>query len=96
MPDVQLAYSQLADALGEQKVSADLAVLESYSRDASPLPPRRPDIVVRPASIDDVVDVVRVANAFKIPVLPTGGRASIGGASIPARGGIVRDMSSMR
>lgn len=36
MPDVQYAYSQLADALGELKVSVDPTVLESYSRDASP------------------------------------------------------------
>lgn len=55
----------------------------------------RPQIVVEPADEREVVDVVRIANAGRIPLVPWGGGSGTQGACIPLEGGIVLDLRGM-
>ena len=49
-----------------------------------------------PSSTDEVVDIVKLANATKIPIVPSGGRASFYGTPKGLHGkGIVVDMTRM-
>jgi FAD/FMN-containing dehydrogenase len=87
-------YYDLAGIVGPSYTSDDDFTLETYSRDTSPLPPNKQGIVVRPANIDEVVDIVKLANTTKIPIVPSGGRASFYGTPKGLHGkGIVVDMT---
>ena len=90
--------SALVDALsnivGSKFVRDDINVRLAYSRDASPEPPRICDVVVRPASTEEVAEIVKIANRFKTPIIVRGGGANLVGMP-PGTGGILLDMTRM-
>lgn len=57
--------------------------------------PHLPDAVVFPESREEVVEVLRFANERGVPVVPYGVGSSLEGHTIPVRGGISLDFSSM-
>jgi glycolate oxidase len=62
-----------------------------YSYDSSFLPlseGNRPDLVVRPATTQEVAQVMAIASAGAIPVTPRGAASGRTGGSIPLRGGL--------
>jgi FAD/FMN-containing dehydrogenase len=67
------------------KPSSDLSVREAYEADASGLH-LVPDLVARPASIEEVVEIVRWAVAGRTPVTCAGAQTSTTGASITGSG----------
>ena len=73
--------------------STDLDVRKSYSADVSGLV-MVPDAVVRPASMQETVDVMRRASSERTPVTPAGGQTSTTGASICDKG-ILLSMRAM-
>lgn len=72
-------YNELAAIAGSKYVSDDDFVLFAYSRDTGPYPGKIQGIVARPASIEEVVEIVKLANRTNTPVVPSGGRAGIYG-----------------
>jgi hypothetical protein len=50
------------------------------------------DIVVTPRTLDEVIQVARMAVRHRIPVTPRGGGTANYGQSVPLKGGIVLDM----
>ncbi|MEM3565105.1 MAG: FAD-binding oxidoreductase [Candidatus Jordarchaeaceae archaeon] len=97
MAATEKAYRELEDVLGADYVSNQDFVRQAYSRNVDPaLPDRWPDIVVRPGSTEEVSHIVRVANKYKIPMVPRGGGADLVGGSKPiVEGGIVIDLTRM-
>ncbi|NWG01801.1 MAG: FAD-binding protein [Syntrophaceae bacterium] len=55
----------------------------------------RPDGVVWPETTEQVVEIVRFANEYKVPIVPRGAGTSLSGGVIPIKGGIVMDLSRM-
>jgi alkyldihydroxyacetonephosphate synthase len=81
-------------------VSTDAAVLAEASRDWWPLAmiwalddqvAARACAVARPASVDEVADVLRICNQARVPVTAAAGRSGVCGASVPLHGGVVLD-----
>jgi FAD/FMN-containing dehydrogenase len=66
-------------------ISSDKSVRETYEADASGLH-LLPDLVARPESIDDVMELVRRAASDRIPVTCAGAQTSTTGASITDTG----------
>src|SRR5215510_11471372 len=58
-------------------------------------PISRPDIAVSPTTPEQVAEIVRLANRFKIPVTPWGGGSGVQGAANADRGGIVLDLKKL-
>src|SRR4030042_1908013 len=90
-------HEQLASIVGAKYVSDDKAVLLTYTRDVSLFPPAKPQgAIVRPGSVEEVVELVRLANQTRTPLIPMGGKASICGVppGQPGRG-IIVDMRRM-
>jgi alkyldihydroxyacetonephosphate synthase len=94
----------LVTALGGDAVSTAPERLDAYVADtywpalhaaAAGAPIARPDVVVRPRSEEEVVDVVRIADAHRVPVVPWGGGSGTQGACLPIHGGIVLDMRAL-
>src|SRR5579862_2039399 len=69
--------------------------LDAAARDASSLPGHRPDVVVWPASTEEVAGIVRLAGARRVPLTARGAGSSLEGNPIPVAGGIVLDCSRM-
>ena len=66
-------YRSLADIVGEDRVSNNPEELFIYSRDSGAQPPRKVDFVVMPETVEEIQEIVRLANKEKIPITPLGG-----------------------
>ena len=66
-------------------VSSDRAIRQAYEADSSGLQ-LVPDLVARPETIDDVIDLVKKAGAERIPITSAGAQTSTTGASITDSG----------
>jgi len=90
-------YEELGSIVGAKYVTDDYATLLTYTRDVSVFPQGKPQgAVVRPGSTEEVVELVRLANQTRTPLIPMGGKASIAGVppGQPGRG-IIVDMRRM-
>ncbi|MDY6959043.1 MAG: FAD-binding oxidoreductase, partial [Halobacteriota archaeon] len=55
----------------------------------------RADAVARPESTQEVVEIVKVANEYGVPLIPRGAGTSLAGQLLPVKGGVVLDFSKM-
>ena len=85
---------KLIEIVGAGNFTDQLEELVPYSYDAS-MNVHRPDAAVWPESTEQVAEIVKFANAYKIPVVPRGAGTSLSGGVIPIRGGIIIDLSRM-
>jgi hypothetical protein len=80
-PEPDEIVEALTDVVGAEWVSNDAAVLVCYSKARSPAQPRlMPRCVVLPATTDQVVHIVQIANQHGIAVMPRGNGTSLAGA----------------
>ena len=54
-----------------------------------------PEVVVKPASTEEVSRILRLANAERIPVTPRGAGSGLSGGAVPIHGGILLAMERM-
>ena len=87
---------ELEAALGDGgRVSTGDSDRDLHAADISFHRPRRPDVVVYPASTGDVSRVLALADERRIPVTPFGAGSSLEGHVIPTQGGISLDLSRL-
>ncbi|MFP3880528.1 MAG: FAD-binding oxidoreductase [Dehalococcoidia bacterium] len=87
--------SRLAEIVGQDYVSNRPEDLYLYSRDPGAQKPRQADYVVMPRTVDEVQQIVRLANQDKVPLTPMGAGLTLSALTVPVRGGIVLDMKRM-
>ncbi|HUJ68959.1 MAG TPA: FAD-binding oxidoreductase, partial [Syntrophorhabdales bacterium] len=63
--------------------------LRAYSYDGTTSWMHEPDVVVFPTSTGEIAQIMKIANAEKVPVTPRGGGTNVSGGSVPIQGGIV-------
>ena len=91
---------------GPRRVSVRGVDLDTYARDMWPrlllgyrdgeeVQPR-PDVVVWPEHVREVIAVVKLARAHRIPIVPYGGGSGVCGGAVPVRGGITIDTKRMQ
>ncbi|MFX0132810.1 MAG: FAD-binding oxidoreductase [Candidatus Hodarchaeota archaeon] len=88
----------LVKIVGDKHVSDEEAVLIPYSRDQHwPfVVPKRPAVVVRPISTEEIQEILKFANNNKIPVVPLSRGVNVRGLCTPAKdGSILLDMRRM-
>jgi glycolate oxidase len=95
MAEEDQIYKSLLDIVGENFVSNRQEELYIYSRDSGASKPRRVDYVVMPKTVEEVQEIVKLANKEKIPIVPMGGGLTLSALVVPVRGGIVIDMKRM-
>jgi len=88
----QPAMDYLASVVGSEYVSVRVPDLDQHARDQSFHPASPPEIVVWPASAQEISVILAYAHAERIPVVPWGAGSSLEGNPIPVQGGIVLDM----
>ena len=87
--------NSLTGILGKEYVAYDAATLDIYSRDMTPHAPGLPDVVVMPETVKEIQEIIKLANKDKVPVVPHVAGSTLGGLTIPNKGGIVVDLKRM-
>ena len=95
MSKVKEIYNEIESVVGSDFITDKDFMKAAYSRNVDPaFPDRWADIIVRPETVEEVSDIVKIANKYKIPIVPRGGGADlVGGATI--EGGILMDLTRM-
>jgi len=87
--------SEARDELGRipgARLRENAEALRTFGRDRSHLQ-GRPAVVVAPSDTGCLVEVVRWARRFRVPLVARGGGTSLDGESVPRDGGAVVDLS---
>ena len=96
----EMIRSELAEVVGDAHVSTAEMDRLVYATDWFWLPqmwldrgeaPRKPDYIVRPGSAEEISAVLKIANAYRIPVIPWGGGSGSQGGALSVFGGIIVD-----
>ena len=92
---VKNAYKEIEDVLGSDFISDKDFMKAAYSRNVDPaFPDRWADIIVKPETTEEVSEIVKIANKYKIRMVPRGGGADLVGGSV-TEGGILIDLTRM-
>ena len=94
------ALARLESALGQENVYLDIPHRAVRAAVPSPFPvchweEHIPDIVVLPKTTEEVVEIMKVANDFKIPVVPRAGATGLCDGAVPLKKGILLDIKRM-
>lgn len=101
---MEMVRTELADIVGEEHVSTRASDKLVYATDWSWMPqmwldrgmqPPDPDFVVHPASAEEISGLLKVANRYRMPVVPWGGGSGTQGGAVPLYGGIVLDLKRL-
>ncbi|MBO6083922.1 MAG: FAD-binding oxidoreductase, partial [Candidatus Methanomethylophilaceae archaeon] len=90
----QKIISKIEQIVGKDGYTTDVAKLYTYGFDAS-IFHSTPEIVIQPRTTEQVSEIMKIANAELIPVVPRGAGTGLCGSAVPMKGGIVMDMSRM-
>lgn len=90
----QKIINQIEAVVGKDGYSVEPAVLYTYGFDAS-IFHKTPDMVVQPRTTEQVSEVMKIAYANRIPVVPRGAGTGLCGSAVPIKGGIVMAMQRM-
>lgn len=90
----------LMRVVGKENVLYEPYDLIPYSRDRYPLltHPKQgitPLAVVLPKTTEEVQKIVELANKYRIPLTPRGSGTNYAGSAVPAKGGLVLDLTKM-
>ena len=89
------AWLQALRVRFDERCSSAAAVCDQHGRDESPFPTTPPDAVVYCESTEDVAAVLRLADAYEVPVIPYGVGTSLEGHLLAVQGGVSVDLSRM-
>ncbi len=93
--DRQGLLAALRDLLGEDRVISAYEELVVYECDGLTINKAVPDVVVLPASTEEVQAVVRLANAHDAPFVARGAGTGLSGGALPLEGGVVLSLVQM-
>lgn len=77
------------DLIGADHVFSGAAIADEYAHDELGEAHRLPDVVLEPASTDEVSAILRHANERRLPVTPRGSGTGLCGGATPVCGGIL-------
>ena len=74
---------------GEQFVLLDEESLNHYAHDETEDLHFLPDVVIKPATSDEISQILKLCNEHRIPVTPRGAGTGLSGGALPHLGGVV-------
>jgi glycolate oxidase len=97
-PVTDEVVEELCQIVGRKHVVyGDEEKLESYAHDEVPDEryARMPEVVVKPATAEEIAAIMKLANRERIPVTPRGAGSGLSGGATPIHGGIVLSVERM-
>lgn len=92
--NIELTINEIK-SLKNNQLSTNRNILEQHSRGEDYFIPKLPDAVFYPKSNQDIIDVVKICNKNKTPIIPFGSGTSLEGHVLPINGGITIDLRKM-
>lgn len=83
------------DICGDQYVIEDVEKRKDYGHDETEDLNFLPDVVIKPATTDEVSALLKICNENKIPLTPSGARTGLSGGALPIYGGVNLSMERM-
>ncbi|MCD6386046.1 FAD-binding protein [Candidatus Sumerlaeota bacterium] len=90
----EIIVKELEHIAGSDNVFTAIEDKICYSYDAT-LFERLPGVIVRPASAEQIVRIMRLANECAVPVIPRGAGTGLSGGSVPLDNSIVVQMTGL-
>lgn len=87
---------RLIDISGKEYVICDPDNLKLYSKDYTENLSFNPEVIVKPNSTEEISLIMKLANEFKIPVVPRGGGTGLSGGALTIYGGICLSMENFK
>ncbi|MCP4625915.1 MAG: FAD-binding oxidoreductase [bacterium] len=89
---------EFSKILSKSQVTADREIRGSFAQDHSYARPLQPDLVVRPYTADEVINIVNLAREKKYPLVPvSSGSPHFRGDTVPSvNGAVIVDLSAMK
>jgi glycolate oxidase len=87
---------RLGEIVGRDAILTSPSDLLVYECDGFTIEKNKPDVVVFPTSTEQVVQVVKLCNEFKVPFLPRGAGTSLSGGCLPVGGGVMITLTRMK
>ena len=87
--------AELRRVVGARAVVDDAAALMTYEADGCVMDLHAPNLVVLPATTEQVADVVRLALRAGVPIVPRGAGTGLAGGATPMQGGVVISTTRM-
>jgi glycolate oxidase len=81
--------------VGEQFVFVDEENLHKYSHDETENLHYLPEVVIKPRSAEEISEIFKICNQYKIPVTPRGAGTGLSGGALPHLGGVLISMERM-
>src|SRR5262249_19286018 len=86
--------AELRQVVDPSYVQSAPSEIIAYSYDGT-FQQHRPDVVVSPASTEEVAAVVRIAERHGVPIVARGASSGLAGGTIPEYGGLVLNLARM-
>jgi glycolate oxidase len=77
------------EMVGGQYIFVDDDVLSHYAHDETEDLNFLPDVVIKPASAEEISAILKLCNQYKIPVTPRGAGTGLSGGALPHLGGVL-------
>lgn len=84
--------SKILEIVGTDNVFTEAEHLEKYARDETEDLVYYPEAVVKPNTSNQISELMRLCNTYKIPVTPRGAGTGLSGGALPVKGGLVISM----
>ena len=100
LKDLDTVISNLESIAGKENVLKEAHHRALRAASCSPFPLHTwsnhiPDVVVLPGSRDEIIEIMKLANKYHIPVVPRAAASGLADGAVPERGGIVLDIKRM-
>lgn len=80
--------NELTEIVGANFIFTDEETRKNYGHDETEDYNFPPHVVVKPGNAEEISNIVKLANQYKIPVIPIGGRTGLSGGALSIHGGI--------
>ncbi len=95
MSKIESIYKEIEQIVGSDFITNQDFMKAAYSRNVDPaFPDRWADMIVRPETPEEISEIVRIANKYRIHMVPRGGGADLVGGSV-SEGGILIDLTRL-
>jgi glycolate oxidase len=85
-------FEKLRDAVGEELISREKEQFEKYGRDETEDLWYSPEVVVKPATVEQVAAIAKICNDARIPLTVRGAGTGLSGGALPVKGGVLMSM----
>lgn len=86
---------QFKSIVGEAYVFADEETLQTYSHDETEKLFYAPAVVLKPRTTQEISNIMKLCNEYKIPVTPRGAGTGLSGGALPNLGGVLLSTERM-